>query len=96
MKRRIRLTEGDLHRIVKQSVNRVLRESHYDDIRSNGWQDKLEQIAQLAMEMAELAKDESPNGFGERKLLQTADRIVNICAKWGAAPDYKPYFINNY
>ena len=27
MKRRIRLTEGDLRRIVKQSVRRVLRES---------------------------------------------------------------------
>ena len=27
MKRRIRLTESDLHRIVKESVNRVLRES---------------------------------------------------------------------
>lgn len=94
-KKQIRLTEGDLRRIVKESVNRVLRESS-DDIRRNGWQDKLEQIARLAMEMAELAKDESPNGFGERRLLQTADRIVNICAKWGAAPDYKPYFINNY
>ena len=28
MKRRIRLTEGDLHRIVKESVNRVLNESN--------------------------------------------------------------------
>ena len=27
MKRRVRLTEGDLHRIVKESVNRVLKES---------------------------------------------------------------------
>ncbi len=27
MKRRIRLTEGDLHRIVKNSVNRILKES---------------------------------------------------------------------
>ena len=27
MKRRVRLTEGDLHRIVRRSVNKVLRES---------------------------------------------------------------------
>ena len=27
MKRRIKLTEGDLHRIVKESVNRILREN---------------------------------------------------------------------
>lgn len=32
MKRKIRLTESDLHRIVKESVNRVLRESEYDDL----------------------------------------------------------------
>ena len=31
MKRRIRLTENDLHRIIKRSVNRVLREAEYDD-----------------------------------------------------------------
>ena len=30
-KRIIRLTEGDLHRIVKKSVNRILRESYEDD-----------------------------------------------------------------
>ena len=30
MKRIVRLTEGDLHRIVKRSVNRVLRESEID------------------------------------------------------------------
>lgn len=31
MKKNIRLTEGDLHRIVRNSVKRVLRESDYDD-----------------------------------------------------------------
>lgn len=30
MRRRVRLTEGDLHRIVKESVNRVLREDGYE------------------------------------------------------------------
>ena len=29
-KRIIRLTEGDLHRIVKESVNRMLKETEYD------------------------------------------------------------------
>ena len=32
MKKRIRLTESDLHRIVKESVNRVLRESIENDL----------------------------------------------------------------
>ena len=31
MKRRIRLTEGDLHRIVRKSVGRLLREDVYGD-----------------------------------------------------------------
>ena len=30
-KKLIRLTESDLHRIVKRSVNKVLRESYNDD-----------------------------------------------------------------
>ena len=30
MKKIIRLTEGDLHRIVKRSVNRILKESMHD------------------------------------------------------------------
>jgi hypothetical protein len=34
MKKIIRLTEGDLHRIVKKSVNRVLRESYKDFLAS--------------------------------------------------------------
>lgn len=32
MRRRIRLTEGDLHRIVKESVNRILQESIMDNM----------------------------------------------------------------
>jgi len=31
MKKRIRLTEGDLHRIVKQSVKKILREMEEDE-----------------------------------------------------------------
>ena len=30
-KKLIRLTESDLHRIVKESLNRVLKESKYED-----------------------------------------------------------------
>ena len=31
MKQRIRLTESDLHRIVKESVNKILKESNYNN-----------------------------------------------------------------
>jgi hypothetical protein len=36
MKKLIRLTESDLHRIVKESVNRILREAKYD-VNSDEW-----------------------------------------------------------
>jgi hypothetical protein len=95
-KKLIRLTESELRRMVSESVKSVLDEASFDSIRKNGWQDRLNQIGKLAMEMADIAKDESPNGYGSRDLLYTADRIANICAKYGAAPGYKPYFRDNY
>ena len=39
MKKRVRLTESYLHRLVKESVKKVLRESD-DDYKSTGWADK--------------------------------------------------------
>lgn len=32
MKKLIRLTEGDLHRVVKESVDKILKEGYYDDL----------------------------------------------------------------
>jgi len=34
MKQIVRLTEGDLHRIVKESVKKILKEYNYDAVRS--------------------------------------------------------------
>lgn len=94
--KRIRLNESNLHRIVKESVNKVLneigvndgyhsqiRESSSDSIRRDGWQERMEQIGQLAKECVELAKDETENGFGERNLYTTSMEILKICQRWG-------------
>ena len=89
MKKVIRLTEGDLHRIVKKSINRILKESSFDSIRQGGWQEKLQQIHNLALEMEEMAKDESPNGFGETELLTTAQNILKITRRWGCKDEEK-------
>ena len=43
MKKMIRLTESDLHRIVKQSVKRVLKEGHTDGI----WYERWEKLAEM-------------------------------------------------
>ena len=83
MKKVIRLTESDLHGIIKKSVNKILRESSFDSIRKGGWQEKLQQIHNIALEMEELAKDESPNGFGQTELLSTARNILKITRRWG-------------
>lgn len=47
MKKTIRLTESDLHRIIKESVNRILKESDYDNYfdwakRSNASDDEID------------------------------------------------------
>ena len=83
-KKLIKLTESDLHKIVEESVARILKEGSFDMIRNSGWQEKMNQIGQLARECVELAKDESPNGFGETALLTTAMQIVDLCKRWGA------------
>jgi hypothetical protein len=44
MKKRIRLTEGDLHRIVKESVKRVLREMKGDDLEGQDLYDYVDSL----------------------------------------------------
>jgi len=58
MKKLIRLTESDLHRIVKESVNRILKESILDD--KNGlstyWQDRVLEAVENGYAKYEFAK----------------------------------------
>ena len=52
-KKLIRLTESDLHRIVKESVNRVLREGEYNfasgtgnyDVNSDEWKTNYDRMS---------------------------------------------------
>ena len=59
MKRIIRLTEGDLHRIVKKSVNRILKESFEDEFNSS--RDKFLQKSPNAMFGMEMKNDPNTN-----------------------------------
>lgn len=74
MKKLIRLTESDIHRIVKESVNRILRENYVDlpDGYDKDWQD-----------MANLAMYNGPThyGYGE-----AGDRLRHLNAN---APNKK-------
>ena len=69
MKRRIRLTEGDLHRIVANSVKRILRESDAEDY----------EIGMLKGEDAEHYGQMVGPRFGDKivKSLQMAFRCIN-------------------
>ena len=82
-KRTVRLTESDLHKIIKESVKNVLNEDGFGSIRRNGWQDRLNQIHQLALEMLEISKNESEDGYGRKELYNTAKSILQITERWG-------------
>ena len=58
-KKLIRLTENDLHRIVKESVNRLLNEAHYDakDYRRRKMRSKLDKpLSDLDKEKVDITK----------------------------------------
>lgn len=61
MKRRIRLSESDLHRVIEESVKRVLREASYyrGDYDNTGTQ-----IGQTQVDLSELSDDELYKQFG--------------------------------
>lgn len=63
MKRIIRLTEGDLHRIVKKSVNRILKESFEDEFNSS--RDKFLQKSPNAMFGMEMKNSEGDWQYGD-------------------------------
>ena len=58
-KRIIRLTESDLHRIVKESVNRILKENDYDDDEMHGTDEEFDAFMRWAM------TDGNDYGFGD-------------------------------
>ena len=63
MKRIVRLTEGDLHRIVKRSVNRILKESFEDEFNSS--RDKFLQKSPNAMFGMEMKNSEGDWQYGD-------------------------------
>ena len=76
MKKRIRITESDLHRIVRESVNRILREESEEDIpmdiperipdENPGEEDDLDSITDYKV-LKSMAKDAGINPFGKTK-----------------------------
>jgi len=75
-KKRIRLTEQDLHRIVKESVNRVLNESTIFDR-------KLPEVIEFLEELARRLDNGllTVNGFeGGNRMFATSDLLS--CVSW--------------
>jgi hypothetical protein len=87
MKKLIKLTESDLHRIVKESVNRILREAAYD-INSpeykqmydndNRWPDEMDDTALTNREISDYEElpDRARHPYGQ-DFPDFSDRIAN-------------------
>lgn len=54
MKKRIRLSESDLHRVIRESVNRVLNESIDADMLCYGRDDLMEVAESIANELGDI------------------------------------------
>ena len=88
MKRRIRLTESDLHRVVKESVNRVIKETIGDgsfpnaDALVNTTHKRVEQaLINAGFEVEEYGDDMYGNGVEYFVNGETGER-VEITYKW--------------
>lgn len=82
MKKIIRLTESDLHRIVKESVERILRE----DVLGDDWRESEENTVKNNYEPFDSQKDDGEHNWGVKGEEQfdpthwnnSSDDIVNV------------------
>lgn len=80
-KKLIRLTESDIHRIVKESVNRVLRENSDGDAPDNDRisQKQIGQLDNIANAIAEIANNTSDD---TELLFQAAECIDKFTSRY--------------
>lgn len=87
MGQRIRLTEGDLHRIVKESVKKVINESRY----SSEVENELSNIYQAAQRLVNILGDTQGDGYepdmeagydDSSYLYKWADSVMVNADKW--------------
>lgn len=101
MRQRIRLTEGDLHRIVKRSVNKVLRESYNDDdVYMSNYRDAMSDreesytiddlFRELKEEGYDFLEDSCINAWGPGNWME----VMQVAEKLGYPEDIKELIIH--
>ena len=82
MRRRIRLSERDLHRVIKESVKRVLKEDFHDSDAGKAYQDMMNQLNALRVKagiVAELFdKENNQRGFEIASTIQHTIDDLNV------------------
>ena len=87
-KKLIRLTEGDLRRIVKQSVNKILKESSYDsmgnfnkELNNSDVREKLtDEITKISQEMSQsmsIIDGVAKRAVGDEEITKRARIVIN-------------------
>ena len=75
MKKRVRLTEGDLHRIVKESVNRILKENvEYEHL-----YDKIQDVTNDINKFCRFAK--MNNSASDEYTKQLMDKLSDLSSQ---------------
>ena len=88
MKQRIRLTEGDIHKIVKESVNKILKESSYDSMgnfnkesNNNDVRERLkDEITKISQEMSRsmsIIDGVAKRAVGDEEIANRARIVIN-------------------
>jgi hypothetical protein len=99
-KKLIRLTENDLHRIVKRSVNKVLRESYNDDVYMSNYRDAMSDredtytiddlFSELKEEGYDFLKHSYPDAWHPGNWMQ----VMQVAEKLGYPEDIKELIIH--
>ena len=99
-KKLIRLTENDLHRIVKRSVNKVLRESYNDDVYMSNYRDAMSDredtytiddlFSELKEEGYDFLKHSYPDAWHPGNWMQ----VMQVAEKLGYPEDIKELTIH--
>lgn len=106
MKRKIKLTESDLHRIVKKSVGKIIKEAykyHYNSqAKARAFQETIGIIEKAARKLQKMTNDESEFGGKAYEIGECATSILRTLDEYSLsdggfiASDYADYEANPY
>lgn len=90
MKRSIRLTESDLHRVIRESVKRVINETDYSRIRP-----AYDKLMAAIDEFVERVKNEYDVNYDDeaRDMINTLDKAAELAESFFQHPEFSPRMV---